>query len=736
MADDELKLRITPEVDEDALKRAQADIDGISGKVNLGGSGKGAKGIADESAAIKKEIQTRIDLIDLENRKFQSAALDRIKLIQQAAAADEISNKDALQRIAQIDVARENSTISTIADLQLVGRQIAENTALTEAQAIALEKKLFFATERASQGMVSASRSMNGLVGGTKDANIAFANFGRIIQDAPFGLLGISNNIDPLLQSFAQLKASAGGTGAALKQMAGQLIGPAGVIFLLGSVLPTALLLAQRAFADTKKEAEELKEQAKSTAEEIGSSFAKAAARRGLQQLKDEMEAINALIREDTLRSKKMGDEYLASVAAGAFATVEARNEAMNAVIAEQAVIRQNNEDLKTILGTYDDEIAKATLKDRILTKVAESRAGEAAQEEESAEKRRQRLDGEARDAERRAREEERRIENRRQFELSFSQLLESEFVSRAKAEVASIQELIRSESASAEERVRLNTYLNQTIRRLVSEPISEAIELHKKLVQQITSMQDDVVFDDSIFGLERQENVNDRLAQMRIDSLRMSGQEELAITEEGEQRKRDAKMELLKLGITDKKAIDQELAMIDAETQNAIKANEKTVAQARADEMLVYADAVSAGLGAIFGENKAVQSAQVVIDTIAGANKAFAGLMPNFPLAVAAAASVTAQGISALRKINSSTKKSKTLSGSGSASASVASATQKPFVTDAISPSGANIAGRIGAMNNQPQFNVTATVDRMGLALAVRDGESDISTRQIPFAS
>jgi hypothetical protein len=729
MADDELKLRITPEVDEDALKRAQAEIDAISGKVNLGGKGKGS-GVDSALKAELASIRANIDANDLKLRKFVANSLEEENLIRKKQALNQLTAQQANTLLAQESQARENMVSETVAGYQLVEKQLASLDQANQ-QVINRQKQLFYAQERAQSGFSSMSRSMGTLTSSTKDANIAFANFGRIVQDAPFGLLGISNNIDPLLNSFAQLKASAGGTALALRSMGAVLLGPAGLIFLLGSVLPTALLFAQRAMSNMKKETEEATEEVDTFAQAIKSAadsqtnslISSLSYTDQVKVLDNALRSVKNRIMEQTLATEdqvKLAEVYFAmQVKAGEMTQEEAdrsialRKRDLGITIEQDKAIRDS---IQTKL-----EVAKANL---LVEQSAQALGVVKPRTEAEIQK----------ELDEQRRINAQRIEERKQFEISFSQLVEDENTSRIRSEVSAIEELIASESASAEERIRLNTYLSQTISRLVSEPIKEAIANHKKLVEQITSMQDDVVVDDSDF--DRAVKAEERLGQMRIDMLRMSGQEELAITEEGERRKRDAKMELLKLGITDKKAIDQELAMIDAETQTAIKANDKTVAQARADEMLVYADAVSAGLGAIFGENKDVQSAQVVIDTIAGANKAFAGLMPNFPLAVAAAASVTAQGISALRKINSSTKKSKTLSGSGSAGASVASATQRPFVTDAISPSGANIAGRIGAMNNQPQFNVTATVDRMGLALAVRDGESDISTRQIPFAS
>lgn len=61
------------------------------------------------------------------------------------------------------------------------------------------------------------------------DATNALTNFGRIAQDAPFGLIGITNNINPALESFQRLSQQTGSTGAALKSLVAGLAGPAGI---------------------------------------------------------------------------------------------------------------------------------------------------------------------------------------------------------------------------------------------------------------------------------------------------------------------------------------------------------------------------------------------------------------------------------------------------------------------------------------------------------------------------
>jgi hypothetical protein len=104
-----------------------------------------------------------------------------------------------------------------------------------------------------------AKASLNSLKSTVKDTGQTFASaapkvanagntltqFSRIAQDAPFGIIGIGNNITATAESFSYLKAQTGSTGGALKALGQSLMGTGGI--LLGvSLLTTGMtLLAQ-----------------------------------------------------------------------------------------------------------------------------------------------------------------------------------------------------------------------------------------------------------------------------------------------------------------------------------------------------------------------------------------------------------------------------------------------------------------------------------------------------------
>lgn len=73
------------------------------------------------------------------------------------------------------------------------------------------------------------------------DATNALTNFSRIAQDAPYGLIGITNNLNPMLESFQRLSATEGGTKKAFQAMAAGLTGPAGIGIALAVVSSLAV---------------------------------------------------------------------------------------------------------------------------------------------------------------------------------------------------------------------------------------------------------------------------------------------------------------------------------------------------------------------------------------------------------------------------------------------------------------------------------------------------------------
>ena len=92
------------------------------------------------------------------------------------------------------------------------------------------------------------------------DASQSLINFSRIAQDAPYGIMGIANNLNPMVESFQRLSATEGGTKKALQAMAAGLMGPAGVGVAIGVVSSLAVTFSKDIIAFFKGPTAELED--------------------------------------------------------------------------------------------------------------------------------------------------------------------------------------------------------------------------------------------------------------------------------------------------------------------------------------------------------------------------------------------------------------------------------------------------------------------------------------------
>jgi len=95
---------------------------------------------------------------------------------------------------------------------------------------------------------------------GSNKAGLALNDLSRIAQDAPYGFIGISNNINPMLESFQRLQKESGSTSGALKAMASSLIGPAGIGLAIGVVSSLLVVFSKQITEAFQKPTDKLKE--------------------------------------------------------------------------------------------------------------------------------------------------------------------------------------------------------------------------------------------------------------------------------------------------------------------------------------------------------------------------------------------------------------------------------------------------------------------------------------------
>ena len=90
------------------------------------------------------------------------------------------------------------------------------------------------------------------------DASQSLINFSRIAQDAPYGIMGIANNLNPMVESFQRLAKTEGGTKKALQAMLSGLTGPAGIGVAIGIVSSLAVTFSKEIAAFFKGPTAEL----------------------------------------------------------------------------------------------------------------------------------------------------------------------------------------------------------------------------------------------------------------------------------------------------------------------------------------------------------------------------------------------------------------------------------------------------------------------------------------------
>jgi hypothetical protein len=134
-----------------------------------------------------------------------------------------------------------------------IGTLTAQLSRLQKLQPFQNSIESFNRAERAIQATKAQINNLNASITGqglsklsanSNQAAFALNNLSRVAQDAPFGFIGIQNNLNPLLESFQALKKETGSTGGALKALGGSLMGAGGLGIAL-SVVSSAILFAQ-----------------------------------------------------------------------------------------------------------------------------------------------------------------------------------------------------------------------------------------------------------------------------------------------------------------------------------------------------------------------------------------------------------------------------------------------------------------------------------------------------------
>lgn len=116
-------------------------------------------------------------------------------------------------------------------------------------------------------GTISGIRTqMQGMARPTADATNALSNLSRVAQDAPYGFIGIANNLNPLLESFQRLQKETGSSKKALMSLVDGLSGAGGLGLALGVISSLAVVFSKeisKAFEGPADKIKELREEIK-----------------------------------------------------------------------------------------------------------------------------------------------------------------------------------------------------------------------------------------------------------------------------------------------------------------------------------------------------------------------------------------------------------------------------------------------------------------------------------------
>lgn len=119
-------------------------------------------------------------------------------------------------------------------------RDITMNVTANTRQAEESLTRLKGATDRAAD-------SLNKKANASANGQTSLIAFSRVIQDSPYGIIGVANNIEMLTQSFMQLKMQTGSATGALSAMGSAFTGPMGFLVIMSLATAAMTIFSQNA---------------------------------------------------------------------------------------------------------------------------------------------------------------------------------------------------------------------------------------------------------------------------------------------------------------------------------------------------------------------------------------------------------------------------------------------------------------------------------------------------------
>jgi hypothetical protein len=138
--------------------------------------------------------------------------------------------------------------------------KLQKELAKAKAEFKALEGSAAKTNSKLGKSSSSSAKGVNKLTKSTANGASAMTAFSRTVQDAPFGIMGVSNNITNLTEQFGYLKNKTGSAKGAIGAMLKDLKGFGGITLLI-SLATSALLVFGDKIFKTKNKAKILREE-------------------------------------------------------------------------------------------------------------------------------------------------------------------------------------------------------------------------------------------------------------------------------------------------------------------------------------------------------------------------------------------------------------------------------------------------------------------------------------------
>jgi hypothetical protein len=200
--------------------------------------------IGADSSELKKEVEKAVVIIDKLDKKPKVVIKPKVDTNDLEKGANKA--KEKLAEVSVVTSKLEKVVISTKPPIENLGKALDQLSVSTN--------KVTVSNKETTGTIAATGKNLSVLEKSTAKTGAAFANmqkpvanggntlmqFSRIAQDAPFGIMGIGNNITATAESFTHLSNSAGGTGNALKAVAASITGVGGILLAV-SLVTTAL---------------------------------------------------------------------------------------------------------------------------------------------------------------------------------------------------------------------------------------------------------------------------------------------------------------------------------------------------------------------------------------------------------------------------------------------------------------------------------------------------------------